>query len=76
MFNVSDVTNGVRVVGVFDGNLNTKTLKDTIITNPNGKYVILEITNRPSVKETLLKLGINTAHIGAGYLEDAISYGI
>lgn len=76
MFDVSSVADGARIVAFFNGEFTMKMMNEKFIMNPNGKYLIVEITNKPTIKDLLLKLGINSAQIGASYLHDAISIGL
>lgn len=76
MFNISDVTDGVSIVAVFDGNYDLKKLNEKFIPNPNGKYFIVELTDKPNLKTMLINLGITGNYSAADYISDAVSLGL
>lgn len=76
MLDVSSVSDGARIVAFFNGVFTMKMMNDKFIMNPNGKYLIVEITDKPTIKDTLVKLGIDSTQHGANYIHDAISMGL
>ena len=76
MFNISDVTDGVSIVAVFDDNYDLKKLNEKFIPNPNGKYFIVELTDKPNLKTMLINLGITGNYSAADYISDAVSLGL
>lgn len=77
MFNVSEVSNGARIVAVVDGDFDMRKLSQKFIPNPKGKYVIMEFIDKPeTLRDVLINLGITGSYSGADYIHDGVAMGM